>query len=115
MRWTLMMWLCAGAAWAQAPQEQAQEDSLSSGLTTISMMDDDPPGFRVSWIKWDSGFRGTDLRIGDRIIGVNGKRIAKAKDMRDLQLITQSSIGYYAEAAVWKAAGAKEGAPLTLT
>ena len=42
-------------------------DNLRSGLTTDTMLDSDPPALRVSWIAWDSGFRGSGLQVGDQI------------------------------------------------
>jgi len=48
-------------------------DTIRSGLVTTK-----PYGFRVSWIRWDSEFRGTKLHIGDRIIGLDGTRYSLA-------------------------------------
>jgi hypothetical protein len=46
-------------------------DTLHTGLVTSEELEAKPYGFRVTWIKWDSGFRGTDLQIGDRIVGMD--------------------------------------------
>ena len=41
--------------------------------------DDKPYGFAVEWIPWNSGFRGTDLRMGDVIVALNDKVFEPAK------------------------------------
>jgi len=91
------------------------EDTLTSGLTTDPMLDADPAAFRVSWIKWDSSFRGAGLEIGDRIIAVDGQRFVKPKELRDLQRLAQTGIGQYAESQHWAELGAKDGTTITLT
>jgi hypothetical protein len=109
--------LCALGARAGAgtPRELVQGDSLSSGIETRSMLDAELPGFRVTFIRWDSGFRNGGLAIGDRIIGVNGKPIVRPRELRELQRLSQSAIGTYGETQAWAAAGLKDGAPLALT
>ena len=49
-------------------------DDLTTGLTTDAELepDDGVKALRVTWIAWDSDFRTTDLRIGDRIVAVDG-------------------------------------------
>ena len=51
-------------------------DNLRSGVTTDSMLARELAALRVSWIAWDSGFRGSGLQIGDEIIAVNGENLA---------------------------------------
>ena len=50
----------------------------------------------MTWIAWDSGFRGTDLRIGDRIVGVNDDKYQRAS----LEEHNAHAIGAYAERCV---------------
>src|SRR2546422_8972850 len=60
-------------------------DNLRSGLTTDSMLERELAALRVSWIAWDSGFRGSGLQIGDEIIAVNGETIPRPTELRELQ------------------------------
>jgi hypothetical protein len=91
-----------------------QPDSLSSGLVTQPMLDVDPPSARVQSIRWDSGFRGTVLEVGDRIVAINGQRIVAPSDTRELQVMSQRLVGQVGETQVWKERGLPEAAPLTL-
>ena len=90
-------------------------DSLRSGLTTDSMLEDDPPALRVSWIAWDSGFRGSGLQVGDQIIAVNGETIPRPTELRELQRLTRELPGDLNDGAVFAARGLKDGSPLTVT
>ena len=49
-------------------------DDITAGIQTRAEHDIRPFGYRVTWINWDSYFRDSDLRLGDRILGVNGER-----------------------------------------
>jgi hypothetical protein len=79
------------------------------------MIDEKPAAFRVSWISWDSGFRGGGLRIGDQIIALNGKPVSRPKEERELQRTVQTFVGQYAESQFWTAAGARPGDAVQLT
>jgi len=46
-------------------------DSIVSGVTTTEEIEAEPYGFRVTWIRWDSGFRDSGLRMGDRVVPCN--------------------------------------------
>jgi hypothetical protein len=85
-------------------------DWLTSGVKTTEMVDAEPYGFRVSWIKWDSALRGT-LRIGDRVLGLDGFRYDRA----DRQSFFFKAIGQSSEAQYWAATGAKDGTNTVLT
>lgn len=52
-----------------------------SGLTCCACTKQ-PPHVRITWIAWNSLFRATDLRPGDRIIAVNGTPISDEKTPR---------------------------------
>ncbi|HLL21261.1 MAG TPA: hypothetical protein VK427_03975, partial [Kofleriaceae bacterium] len=91
------------------------DEGVRSGIETAAMLGADPPALRVTWIRWDSGFRGTDLRIGDRIIAVNGERYRKPAKLQDLQRVVPRAIGGYAEDQGWKERGARDGTEVELT
>jgi hypothetical protein len=89
-------------------------DTITTGLDTDDMLDSDPPALRVQWIQWDSGFRGTDLRVEDRIVALNGKRFKKLSSA-ERQRTGPHSIGDSSESQYWSAQKAKDGAKVTLT
>src|SRR6185436_18958701 len=62
-----------------------------------------------------SGFRKSGLQIGDRIIAVDGVRYVKPRELPELQRLSQTAIGQYAENQRWKQRGARDGATVTLT
>lgn len=86
-------------------------DSILAGIVTDEEVDAEPYGFRVEWIHWWSGFRGTDLRPGDLIVAVAGRPYDKAQ--RGSQ--SPKAIGGYAESQGWADLGAKDGQSVTLT
>ena len=90
-------------------------DNIRTGLTTANALDHDPPSLRVSWIAWDSGFRGSGLQIGDHIIAVDGERVSQPATLPDLQRAIRELPGGLGESAVWAARGLKDGSALTLT
>jgi hypothetical protein len=49
-------------------------DTFTTGLRTEEQPDRGPYGFRVTWIAWDSGFRGTELSPGDLVLAAAGVR-----------------------------------------
>ncbi len=67
-------------------------DRLHCGLSTVLRSVDGISGLHIGWIDWDSGFRDSDLRVGDAIIAVNGAPIiddiasAKFKEQVGLDL-----------------------------
>ena len=93
------------------PKEIIVPDTLSSGLTTEEMIVAEPYCFRVTWIAWDSSFRQTDLRIGDRIIGLDGARYDRARRKE----FVHKAIGSYSENRHWSEIGAQDGHRTTLT
>ncbi len=86
-------------------------DSLTSGVTTTEELEAEPYGFRVSWIRWHSGFRGTNLCIGDRVLGVNGQRYDKGQR----KSFVHKAFGSYSEGQHWTEIGAKDGQTVTVT
>lgn len=94
---------------------ESVQDDVTSGIQTAEMLGATPPGLRVTWIAWDSKFRETDLRIGDRIIALDGQRYVKPAKLEDLQRLLPRVIGGYAENQYWKDKGARDGTEITLT
>lgn len=100
---------------ADGGQVFSQPDSLSSGLVTQPMPDADPPVLRVLWLRWHSGLRGSGLRVGDRIVAVNGDLVARPADPQELQRLLPRWVGQVNEPQVWQEQGLAENAPLRLT
>lgn len=101
-------------AWANT-DEVIDATDIRTGIETAAMLGSDPPGFRVTWIRWDSGFRGTDLRIGDRIVAINGERYVKPTKREELQRLLPKAIGGHAEQDFWKQRNARDGTEVELT
>ena len=85
-------------------------DSLTSGVVTDEEMDGDPYCFRVTWIRWHSGFRGSGLRIGDRVLGLDGVRYDRAARKE-----YPKAFGQYSESQHWEEMGTRDGQTVTLT
>ncbi len=88
---------------------------LTSGITTTSELDSTPPGLRVTWIAWDSGFASSGLRVGDHITAIDGKLITRPAAQEDVQRMLPQLIGQYAELQGYSAANVQPGASVTLT
>jgi hypothetical protein len=73
------------------------------------------PAMVVRSIKWDSGFRGTGLALGDRIIAVAGAPLVVPTDPAKRSRALSRMIGQLNEQDEWREAGRKDGDPLTLT
>lgn len=69
--------------------------------------DEKPYGFKVEWVPWDSGFRGTDLQPDDVITAVGDRVFTPEKKDFDF--------GQWSEEQHWEQLGAKDGTPVTLT
>ena len=83
-------------------------DTITAGIHTSMEEKAVPFGYRVTWIEWDSNFRDSELKIGDRILGVNGKRYTR-EDYRH-----HHAIGDYRESAYWDEHGAEDGQAIEL-
>ena len=83
-------------------------DDIATGIQTSAEFDVRPFGYRVTWINWDSYFRESELRLGDRILGVNGERYTR--EAHNLGY----AIGNHGENRYWADRGAKDGDPVTL-
>jgi hypothetical protein len=91
-----------------------QPDTLSAGLVTAYLVDGPMPALQVTWIGWNSSFRGSGLQVADQILAVSGQKIVQPADPVELQRIVPRLVGQYGEADAWRDAGAKEGDRLTL-
>ncbi|HWO17369.1 MAG TPA: hypothetical protein VNO30_01290 [Kofleriaceae bacterium] len=89
--------------------EQVSDD-VSTGLRT-TRDDRSPPGLRVTWIAWDSAFRGSGLAISDRIVAVDGEALDPAGE--DVKY--SRYVGSISERERWKKRGAREGQRVSLT
>ena len=85
-------------------------DTITSGLKTDDLRDRVPPVLSVAWINWDSGFRGSGLRPGDRIVAINGEPVRPRSD----GAASHYAVGQPQEQAFWKERGASDGTPLRL-
>jgi hypothetical protein len=98
------------------PDKTKLQDTVRSGLSTSEESPEEhdlgPYGFRVTWIAWDSGFRGTDLRIGDRITGIDDHQYTRA-ERKELNA-HGTALGGYAEPQYWEKHGGREGKRVTL-
>jgi hypothetical protein len=107
-----------------AQREVVEENSLSSGLSTQALYENEPCGYRIVWINWDSSFRASDLKLGDRVIAINGKKIecpaaesqtiSASERTQQIQKFVQFGLGSLNEHSVWQQAGLKEGSSLVL-
>ena len=109
-RLTLFRLCLAFAAWpiAALADEVKLGDDVTAGIQTSTEYDARPFGYRVTWIDWESYFRDSALRLGDRILGVNGERYTRQTHNLGY------AIGNHAENRYWADQGAKEGDPVTL-
>ncbi len=98
------------------PDKTKLSDDVRAGLETTEESpephDLGPYGFRVTWIAWNSGFRGGELRIGDRITGVDDHIYSRAE--RTQLRANGAAIGNYAEPQYWAKHGGREGKRVTL-
>ena len=84
---------------------------LTSGLVTEPRLDSPAPHLLVRWIAWDSPWRGTGLRIGDRIVAFGGTPCPTAEDAaRTLSTLP----GQYAESQGFETRRLAAGNPLAL-
>lgn len=83
---------------------------VRSGIVTESDLENDPPGFRVTWIDWDSDLR-RELRLNDLVTGVNGRSLADILQPGKLA----TGVGQPGERTYWDQIGAAAGDAITLT
>ncbi|HEX2699847.1 MAG TPA: hypothetical protein VHM89_06545 [Acidimicrobiales bacterium] len=82
---------------------------VTSRIRTRAQLDVTPAFLSVEWIAWDSGFRGSGLEPGDRIVEVDGVPLEVPADQPERSRWLAGCIGQIEEAQRWQAAGASEG------
>src|SRR5262245_215606 len=92
-----------------APPSKPGTD-VRSGIHTDALLENDPRGFAVTWIDWDSDFRRA-LRFNDLITAVNGRSLAPFLQPGKLS----KGVGQYAEGQYWEEIGAAGGQEIILT
>lgn len=95
--------------------QEVVRDELKSGIKTDKRLDAEPPYLGVAWIAWDSGFRGSGLRVGDRIVAIDGERFVPPAIQVEMQAVMHAWVGQYAEHQGYAARGRREGDLLKLT
>ncbi len=98
--------------------EQGQifvQDEVSTRIGTRPLLDESEPCLLVETLEWDSGFRGSGLQVGDRIVAMNGVAVAQLAREAAEQKNPSLLVGQYSEPNYWERKGAKEGAPVSLT
>lgn len=95
--------------------ERILSDDLKSGLN-ITLVDEAGELYaRVSWIRWDSGFRDSGLRVEDRIVAVQGAALALPADPKERRIARDYMVGGLDESKLFADLGLKDGSPLELT
>lgn len=113
------------SATALAQREIIDDSYLTTGLETKPVYEQMPCSYRITWIDWDSSFRATDLKLGDRVIGINGKSfecppeesetVTSETRTKLIQKFVQFGLGSLNETQIWKQQGLQEGSSLDLT
>jgi hypothetical protein len=62
--------------------EMAAKERGLSKIQTEAIRDDTDFARRVRWVDWDSGWRGSGLRVGDRVVADQGGPYAADTDKR---------------------------------
>jgi hypothetical protein len=115
--------LVLGSAAMAQPNEIIDNDTISSGVSSSTKFNFAPCGYKISWINFDSGFRGSGLAIGDLVVAVGTESIicppplVDTRDQAVLQLhqrLTQRGLGGISEYLVWREKATKDNTPLTL-
>lgn len=86
-------------------------DELTTGLLTQACWEESPPCMLVENLGWESGFRGSGLLPGDRIIAVDGVPLARPPNGAAQALL----IGQYQEYLHWQKANRRENDQVRLT
>jgi hypothetical protein len=87
------------------------DENLRCGIKTALKSTDGIMSLHVGWIEWDSGFRGTGLRVGDDIVAVDALPIIADPSSSDFK----GQIGMDLESANWRKMSASDGRPVKLT
>ncbi|WP_148701934.1 hypothetical protein [Candidatus Nitrososphaera evergladensis] len=82
---------------------RTDDSSLLTGIKTDAVLYSETPGFRVTWIEWDSDFRNSGLQIQDLVVSVDGKSLDPFLKPGKMS----PGIGQYGEYMYWQQMGAK--------
>ena len=102
--------LVVTAMLAVEPTVIVMNENVTAQLVVTDEDTASPPGYRVRWIGWESGFRDGGLKVGDRIIAIDGKPVTFPADRRERQALVDKSLGHMFEAKGWAEAGKTDGA-----
>jgi hypothetical protein len=91
------------------------DNNITARIQTYDCLSERVPSLRVEFVEWDSGFRGSGLRIGDRITAVNGTPAADLLQAAVARGTREELIGGWGEAKYWARLKAAEGTSVTLT
>lgn len=86
-------------------------DELTTGLTTQTCWDESPPCLLVENLGFESGFRGSGLLPGDRIVAVEGVPLTRPPDGAAQTML----VGQYQEYMKWQKDQRKENDRVRLT
>jgi hypothetical protein len=86
-------------------------DELTTGLLTMPYWDESPPCLLVENLGWESGFRGSGLLPGDRIIAVDGVPLSRPPNGAAQAML----VGQYQEYLHWQKNSRRENDRVRLT
>lgn len=86
-------------------------EELTTGLVTQPNWDESPPCLLVENLGWESGFRGSGLQPGDRIVAVDGVPIVRPPDGSAQSMV----VGQYQETELWQKTHRRENDRVRLT
>ncbi|MGF2413892.1 hypothetical protein [Ferruginibacter sp.] len=87
-----------------------QTITIVTGIKTRENIDEEPYGYIVEWMEWDSDFRNSTLQHADIIVGVNGKMYLK----ENREIDNPKAIGNYLESAWWEELRSIDGQTIIL-
>lgn len=91
------------------------DGNITARVQTYDCLTERVPSLRVEFIEWDSGFRASGLRVGDRITAVNGTPVADLLQAAVARGAREELIGGWGEPRYWGRLQAAEGTQAVLT
>lgn len=92
------------------PSSMSWAESVTARITTQKDDIDSPYSVKVLWIEWDSSFRNSDLKIGDRIVGFYNSNVSSSPIRLDEKIVRSGGYpGGATEAYYWDKNGAMDG------
>lgn len=109
---------------ALAQEEIVNDSYLTTGVHATPVYEHAPCGYEIDWIFWDSGFRFVGLRVGDRVVGINGtnfvcppqvsETVSQETQTQEVRKFVQYGLGSLNETQIWKSQGLKDGSSVAL-